>query len=64
MNTHLEAGALVGELPHSLHGEIDQLLPNSVVAARIVVRRVLFARQELLGVEQLAIRSRPYLVCG
>jgi hypothetical protein len=39
----LEASALVGQLPHPVQYQVDDLLADGVVAAGIVVGRVLFA---------------------
>ena len=43
-------------------GQVDDLFSNRVVPARVVVRRVLLARDQLLRVEQLPVRARPHLV--
>ena len=41
---------------------LDLLLADGVVAAGVVVGRVLLAGDELLGVEEGAVGSRPHLV--
>jgi len=51
----LQARALVGELADAIEHEVDDLLADGVVAARVVVGRVLLARDELLGVEELTV---------
>eukprot|EP00962_Isochrysis_galbana_P028381 scaffold8972_cov118-Isochrysis_galbana.AAC.3 len=58
----LQSGAVVGQLADAVEHQVDNLLADSVVAARIVVGRVLFARDELLWVEQLAIGAGADLV--
>ena len=51
----LEPGALVRQLPHPVQHQVDDLLANGVVAASVIVGGVLFARNQLLGMEQLAV---------
>ena len=51
----LEARAVVGELSHAVEHEVDDLLADGV-------RRVLFARDDLLRVVELAVRARADLV--
>ena len=41
---------------------MNLLLPDGVVAPRVVVRRVLLAGHQLLGVEEGPVDSRPGLV--
>ena len=53
----LEAGALVRQLPHPVQHQVDDLLPDGVVASSIVVRCVLLPGHQLLRVEELAVRS-------
>jgi hypothetical protein len=43
--SHLKAGALVGQLPHAVQYQVHDLLADGVVAARIIVCRVLLALQ-------------------
>ena len=57
----LEAGAHVRQLPHPVQHQVDDLLANGVVAASVVVGRVLLASDQLLRVEELAIGARPHL---
>ena len=59
----LEAGAVVRELADAVEHEVDNLLADRVVATRVVVGGVLLARDELLGVVELAVRARADLVC-
>ena len=58
----LEPGALVRQLPHPVQHQVDDLLADGVVAPRVVVRRVLLAGHQLLGVEEGPVDSRPGLV--
>ena len=58
----LQAGALLGLLPQPLQHQVDDLLADGVVAPRVVVRRVLLAGHQLLGVEEGTVDSRPGLV--
>ena len=53
----LEPGALVRQLPHPVEHQVDDLLADGVVAPRVVVGGVLLAGHQLLGVEELAVRS-------
>ena len=48
----LQARAVVRELAHAVEHEVDDLLADRVVAARVVVRRVLLATNQLLRVVQ------------
>ena len=57
----LEPGARVNELPDPVEDQVDDLLPDRVVASSVVVRRVLLPRDQLLGVEQLAVCPKPHL---
>jgi len=58
----LEARALIGELADAVQDEVHDLLADGVVAARVVVGRVLLARDELLRVEELTVGARAHLV--
>ena len=59
----LQSGTLVSQLPHAVQYDVDQFLADSVVTTCVVVSRVFFARDELLRVKQLTIRSGTHLVC-
>lgn len=59
----LQSGTLVSQLPHAVQYDVDQFLPDSVVTTCVVVGCILFARDELLRVKQLTIRSGTHLVC-
>merc|ERR1719324_197716 len=58
----LEARAVVGELAKTVQDEVDDLLPDRVVATGEVVRGILLTGDELLRVEQLAVRTSTDLV--
>ena len=58
----LQIGAAFAHLLHSLHQMRDVLAADGVVAARVVVRGVLFAGEQLLGMEELPIGARAHLV--
>mmetsp|Transcript_18076 Transcript_18076/g.56316 ORF Transcript_18076/g.56316 Transcript_18076/m.56316 type:complete len:464 (+) Transcript_18076:891-2282(+) len=58
----LQARAVVRELADAVEHEVDDLLADRVVAARVVVGGVLLARDELLGVKELAVRACAHLV--
>merc|ERR1719261_457338 len=58
----LEASAVVRKLADAVEDEVDDLLANRVVATRVVVGSVLLARDDLLGVVQLAVGTSTDLV--
>ena len=58
----LEPGALVGQLADTIQDEVDDLLADGVVAAGVVVGRILLAGDELLRVEQLPVCTSTNLV--
>ena len=58
----METRALVCEFANAIERKIDDLLSNGVVAAGIVVCRVLFAVDELLRMEKMAVRAGAHLV--
>merc|ERR1719504_368885 len=58
----LQAGAVVRELADAVEHKVDDLLADGVVATRVVVGGVLLARDELLGVVELAVGARADLV--
>ena len=58
----LETGAVVCELADSVQDQVDNLLSDGVVTTRIVVGRILLSGDELLGVEELSVRSGSDLV--
>ncbi len=58
----LQTRALLALLTDLVEHDVDDLLADGVVAARVVVGRVLLARDQLVGVEQLAVQPRAHLV--
>merc|ERR1712200_164189 len=58
----LEADALVGQLPDPVQHQVDDLLADGVVAPGVVVGGVLLASHQLLGVEELAVRSSSHFI--
>mmetsp|Transcript_22298 Transcript_22298/g.60914 ORF Transcript_22298/g.60914 Transcript_22298/m.60914 type:complete len:213 (-) Transcript_22298:277-915(-) len=58
----LQARAVVGQLADPVQDQVHDLLAYRVMAARKVVGRVLFSRDELLGMEELAVRARANLI--
>ena len=52
----LQTAALVGQLAHSVHEQINDLLADGVVTTSVVVGGVLLAADQLLGVKQLPVR--------
>lgn len=49
--------------PDALHDPVHHVLPHGVVATRVVVRRILFPRDELLGVEKFSVLPNSDLIC-
>uniref|UniRef100_A0AAG5DK92 Secreted protein n=1 Tax=Anopheles atroparvus TaxID=41427 RepID=A0AAG5DK92_ANOAO len=58
----LQPGALVCQFADAVQHQVDDLLADGVMAARVVVRRVLLASDQLLRVEQLAVCAGAHLV--
>mmetsp|Transcript_9182 Transcript_9182/g.18520 ORF Transcript_9182/g.18520 Transcript_9182/m.18520 type:complete len:581 (-) Transcript_9182:2-1744(-) len=58
----LEACAVVRELANAVEHEVDDLLADSVVAARVIVGGVLLAGDQLLWVVQLAVSASANLI--
>ena len=58
----LETGARVNELPDPVKNHVDDLLPDGVVAASVVVGGVLLPGHQLLRVEELTVGSSSNLV--
>jgi len=62
----LETSALIGELSDSVEAEINDFFTDGVVTTGEVVGCILFARDELLWVEELTVSASAYLIddCG
>eukprot|EP00962_Isochrysis_galbana_P018968 scaffold5504_cov101-Isochrysis_galbana.AAC.5 len=58
----LQAGAVVRQLADAVEHKVDDLLADGVVAARVVVGRVLLAGNKLLRVVELAVGAGADLV--
>jgi len=53
----LETSAVVGELADTVEGEVDNFLTNGVVTTGVVIGGIFLTRDQLLGVEQLAVST-------
>ena len=60
--THLKSSAVFGQATDPVQCQIDDLLSDGVVAAGVVVGCVFFARDQLLGMEQMLVRPGPDFV--
>ena len=58
----LQTRALVSQLADAVQNQVHDFLADGVVTAGVVVGGVLFARDELLGVEELSVLAGPNLV--
>ena len=58
----LKTGALVSQFPDSVQDKVNNLLANGVVTTSVVVGSILFAGDQLLGVEQLTVGSGADLI--
>jgi len=58
----LKPGALIRQFPDPVQHQVHDLLADGVVAPGVVVGGVLLARNELLGVKELAVDASPDLV--
>jgi hypothetical protein len=58
----LKAGAVVSQLADAVEAEVNNLLADSVMATSEVVGSILFATDELLRVEELAIGASADLI--
>ncbi len=55
----MQARALVSKLADTVQNQIHNFLSNSVMSTSVVVGGILLSRDELLGMEKLAIGSSP-----
>merc|ERR1719407_413016 len=58
----LETSAVVRKLAYSVQNKVDDFFANGVVTTSVVIGGVLFARDQLLGVVQLAVGTSADLV--
>lgn len=61
--SNLKPRAVVGETTDTVQGEVDDLLADGVVPARVVVRGVLLARDHLRRMEQVLVHAGAHLIC-
>jgi len=58
----LETSTVVGEFADTVKGKVNNLLTDGVVTTGVVVGSVFLARDQLFGVEELAVGTSPNLV--
>jgi len=58
----LETGALIGQLSDPVEDKVDDFLSDGVVTTGVVVGGILFAGDQLLGVEKLTVGSGTDLI--
>mmetsp|Transcript_35174 Transcript_35174/g.57350 ORF Transcript_35174/g.57350 Transcript_35174/m.57350 type:complete len:429 (-) Transcript_35174:15-1301(-) len=58
----LKAGAVIRQLADPIENEVDNFLPNGVMPTRVIVRRILLPTNNLLGMVQLPVSTRPHLI--
>ena len=58
----LETGTIVREFSDSVKDIVNELFANSIVTSSIVVGSILFARNQLLWMEELFVWSRSYWI--
>ena len=61
---NLQADAVFSQTADSIGHDVGNLSADGVVAAGVVVGRVLLARDQLVGMEQLAVGSSTDHVCS
>lgn len=60
----LQTVALIREAPDPVRHAVDDLLAHRVVAARVIVGRVLLAADQLFRMVQLPVGTVPNLICN
>jgi len=58
----LETSAIIGELSDAIEDQVNDLLSDGVMTSGKVVGRVLFARNELLRMEELPVGARTNFI--
>ena len=58
----LQTSALVSQLTDAVQDQVNDLLADGVVATGVVVRSILLASDQLLGVEELAVGASTHLI--
>jgi len=59
----LEARALISRLPDTVQHDVNDLLADGVMTARVIVGRVFFAGYQLLGMEKLFVPAHAHFIC-
>ena len=59
----LKSRALIGNTPDFIHTELNLLPANRVVATGVIVGCILFARDHLIWMEELAVSASANLIC-
>ena len=59
----LETGTLISKFSDSVKDKIDDFFTDGVVTASVVVGCILFAGDQLFGVEKLSVSSGTDLIC-
>ena len=62
MRENLQPSAVVDETAHAVERDVDELLADGVMTARVVVRRILLTSDHLLRMEELLVRASAHLV--
>ena len=64
-NSHFPSPQLFShQLPNPVQHQVNELFSNGVMASGIVIGSILFASDELLWMEELAVSARPNLICN
>jgi hypothetical protein len=58
----LKSGTLIGQLTDPIENQINQFLPDGVMATSVVVGSIFLAGYELLGMEELAVSPSTDLI--
>lgn len=58
----LKTGTVVGQFTNAIEAKVDNFLSNGIVATSKVVGGIFLARNQLLGVEEVAIGTGPHFV--
>ena len=58
----LESGTLISQFSDPVQAVVNNLLSDGVVTTSVVVGSVLFATDELFGVEELSVGSSPHFI--
>ncbi len=61
-HTRIDKSKSLSDAPDPVEHEIDDLLADRVVATSVVVGSIFLASDELLRVEELAVRASAHLI--